>query len=39
MAKNNRYYQTAVHENNSRDRFVRSKIRAWPRGCAPFWLS
>ncbi|MBA7989433.1 hypothetical protein HV056_08280 [Enterobacter asburiae] len=24
MAKNNRYYQTAVHKNNTRDRFVRS---------------
>ena len=24
MAKNNRYYQTAIHKNNTRDRFVRS---------------
>lgn len=24
MAKNNRLYQTAVHKNNTRDRFVRS---------------
>ncbi len=24
MAKNTRHYQTAVHKNNTRDRFVRS---------------